>query len=343
MNNYLNLPNIPSNLMGNVFLGCRGQGDCRSLTGKVLLTVIMVDDSESSWNVLAISDYKKKQAAATAKLQAEAKRYGVSLNIGMHYLRSRIEGTFSIQDFSGWVSKALRGAGLPQEEEVIPMLRRNAGVKEAAIIFAVNRPGRAFAIARNIQKAFEYTIVYGEDADYRHELLHLFGAKDFYYPADVKKIAEKYFSDSIMMRTYGDVKVDELTAYLVGWTDKVSDKIQRFLTETSWVTQQYINDACKSETKTGFGTILYGKAVYTGDLAAGLPHGKGKLVWPSGNTYEGEWKNGAVHGRGVMTWKEIKNTYSGEWKNWKRHGYGTYTYADGRTLSGRWEEDTYKG
>ena len=236
MNNYLNLPNIPSNLMGNVFLGCRGQGDCRSLTGKVLLTVIMVDDSESSWNVLAISDYKKKQAAATAKLQAEAKRYGVSLNIGMHYLRSRIEGTFSIQDFSGWVSKALRGAGLPQEEEVIPMLRRNAGVKEAAIIFAVNRPGRAFAIARNIQKAFEYTIVYGEDADYRHELLHLFGAKDFYYPADVKKIAEKYFSDSIMMRTYGDVKVDELTAYLVGWTDKVSDKIQRFLTETSWVT-----------------------------------------------------------------------------------------------------------
>ena len=343
MSNYSNLPNIPSNLMSNVFLNCRGQGDCRTLTGKVLLAVILVDDSESRWNAAAIEAYKKKQAAVTLKLQAEARNYGVSLNVGIHYLRSRIEGTVSIQNFTEWVSRALKGAGLPQEEEVIPMLRRNAGVKEAAMLFVVNRPGRAFAIEQRVQKAFEYTILYGEDTDYRHELLHLFGAKDFYYPAEVKKIAEKYFPDSIMLKTYGNVRVDELTAYLVGWTDRVSEKMKNFLVETSWLTQQYINDACRTETKTGVGTIRLGDAVYTGDLVAGIPQGKGKLVWPNGNTYEGDWQNGAAHGRGVMTWKELKNTYAGEWKKWKRHGYGTYTYADGKKLSGRWEEDVYKG
>ena len=343
MSNHLNLPNIPNHLISNVFLNCRGQGDCRSLTGNVLLAVIMVDDSESRWTAAAMEAYQKKQAAATSKLQAEAKSYGASLNVGIHYLRSRIQGTLSIQNFTGWVSKALAGAGLPPEEEVIPMLRHNAGVKEAAVIFVVNRPGRAFAIEQNVQKAFEYTILYGEDTDYRHELLHLFGAKDFYYPAEVKRIAAKYFPNSIMISSGGNVRVDELTAYLVGWTNQVSDRMKKFLVETLDFTQQSINDACKAETKTGTGTIRLGDAIYTGDLVAGIPQGKGKLVWPSGNFYEGEWQNGAANGRGVMTWKKENNTYAGEWKNWKRHGYGVYTYADGTKRSGRWEEDQYKG
>ena len=60
---------------------------------------------------------------------------------------------------------------------------------------------------------------------------------------------------------------------------------------------------------------LDGGLRYKGDVRAQVPHGIGRLVWPSGDVYEGEFKNG------------------------KRHGQGKRVNADGSIYTGSYEED----
>ena len=44
------------------------------------------------------------------------------------------------------------------------------------------------------------------------------------------------------------------------------------------------------------------KGTYAGDLKSGKRHGTGKMVYDSGNTYEGGFKNDKFDGKGVYTW-----------------------------------------
>ena len=61
--------------------------------------------------------------------------------------------------------------------------------------------------------------------------------------------------------------------------------------------------------------MLDGGLRYKGAVRAQVPHGLGKLVWPSGDVYEGNFKNG------------------------KRHGKGKRVNADGSFYKGEYEED----
>jgi hypothetical protein len=44
------------------------------------------------------------------------------------------------------------------------------------------------------------------------------------------------------------------------------------------------------------------EGTYTGDLSNGKRHGVGKMVYDSGNTYEGGFKDNLMHGKGLYTW-----------------------------------------
>ncbi len=35
-----------------------------------------------------------------------------------------------------------------------------------------------------------------------------------------------------------------------------------------------------------------------------VKHGKGKMVWASGDQYEGDWKDGLIHGSGVFEYAD---------------------------------------
>lgn len=69
-----------------------------------------------------------------------------------------------------------------------------------------------------------------------------------------------------------------------------------------------------------------GVHTYEGDFKAGLPEGKGKYTWPSGDYYYGGWKKGLKEGKGELHrfengkesmvtgyWK--KGNYRGEYEN----------------------------
>ena len=64
---------------------------------------------------------------------------------------------------------------------------------------------------------------------------------------------------------------------------------------------------------------LDGGLSYKGEIRAQVPHGFGKLKWPSGDVYVGYFVNG------------------------KRHGRGKRTNADGSFFEGDYEEDQPSG
>ena len=35
--------------------------------------------------------------------------------------------------------------------------------------------------------------------------------------------------------------------------------------------------------------VFKNKTIYSGEILNGRPDGKGRLLWPNGDTYEGDW------------------------------------------------------
>ena len=73
------------------------------------------------------------------------------------------------------------------------------------------------------------------------------------------------------------------------------------------------------------------KDVYVGQLKALCPHGKGKLIFSNGSTYEGEWDMGKRHGKGKFITSNVQSVqsaptpkvllvYDGDWVQDKQTG-----------------------
>jgi hypothetical protein len=67
-------------------------------------------------------------------------------------------------------------------------------------------------------------------------------------------------------------------------------------------------------------------------------HGKGLMIWPSGDRYEGWYKDNREDGLGTFTWS-TGDRYEGSWKQGKPHGLGVKTNADGTLFhEGQWKD-----
>ena len=59
----------------------------------------------------------------------------------------------------------------------------------------------------------------------------------------------------------------------------------------------------------------------------GKMQGRGTMVWPQGERYDGEWLNGREHGRAVFTWPDL-TFFDGVWREGVRHGFGVFSPAN---------------
>lgn len=360
------LPSIPEELTDHVFLNARAAGISSKLVGDVRVIVIFVTNPSSSWTYEEMTEVQTGHEAMTAEILAEAASYGVSLNLSMEYHLATVDMELPDDDTDAWADTTLASVGLPPSTTASADLEAEYGVDEAPILFYLNHSGRAYALPYQHGDHSEYAFFFNADEGavrYRHELYHLFGAKDFYYPAEVTSAAENYFPNSTMLVSEEAV-TDDLTAYLIGWTDTPSDSALAFLNDTAHLTAEYMAEQNDHETFTGYVTdYADADGTYTGYLDFGVPHGFGSKVWNDGRSYEGDWDYGTFHGKGTYTWPngnsytgEFTNgrlngegtliwyngdTFTGEWVEGQRTGYGTYTWADGSTRSGYWENDEF--
>lgn len=77
-----------------------------------------------------------------------------------------------------------------------------------------------------------------------HELFHLFGAADYYYPPVIRAAAKQWLPGSIMN---GGMVIDDLTRFVIGWDSALTKNAEGFLKATLGVTAKDIEDALKAE------------------------------------------------------------------------------------------------
>lgn len=80
---------------------------------------------------------------------------------------------------------------------------------------------------------------------------------------------------------------------------------------------------------------------YTGENL-GLEKHSGKLVFDTGDSYDGEWNKEVIDGNGKYLYQSI-GEYEGQFVDGQRFGDGKFVWEDGSTYVGKWENDKING
>ena len=94
----------------------------------------------------------------------------------------------------------------------------------------------------------------------------------------------------------------------------------------------------------GQGKMIYTTGdIYNGNWNEDKRDGFGKMRYANGSYYEGEWKNNFKHGKAKRYKLKEGNIYIGEIKKGKLHGKGTMRYINGNVYEGTWNEGRQHG
>lgn len=350
-------PGVPEELQDNVFLKTRYGGSCESLTGKVHITVLFVSDPGAIWSDEEIALEQQNINAIVETIRADAASFGAELTLSVSCHKT-FSTALDITNLNPWYNNALAALDLPDISQVNRHLEEAKGVDAAPVIFFTKRAGRSTAVSQSaLGTGKEYATIYQSSISFYHELCHIFGAKDFYYPEKVEAIADDILGTTIMKDSASGV-IDSLTAYLMGWNSSPDDKAMAFLNATKDITSADMSEAHSLETHTGqVENFRIGDTVYTGNLVngwldgqgrmerdgavwegtwvGGQLHGKGTFIGINGNRYDGDFVYGSIHGQGKYTYED-GSSYEGAWENGQRHGHGTYNWPNGNSYTGDW-------
>ena len=210
-----------------------------------------MDNSLSTWTDSSVSEMLSGVWKDASYLEQQASRYGVYLKITVSSDRLSVPR----DQESRWLDYLLETRyrnPAHNLSEVGAYFASSGGYDQCCFLFYFNTPGRCVCYSAkrpNSTTVNEYAMFYPTTMDSErsaaHELYHLFGAVDYYIPARVKTAAEKYFPNASML--IGRREMDELTAYLIGWTDSYSASALSFMKEVADVTRAEADAALSVE------------------------------------------------------------------------------------------------
>ncbi|MCL1913729.1 MAG: hypothetical protein FWG10_07625 [Eubacteriaceae bacterium] len=243
----------------SVFEPDQNAGSSKRLIGKCMLFNVFFNDKESAWDPEAQASLQSLQNEAFRYLESQAAFYGQDLSISStnagnaEYFDIGIaipigdEWDFWADDFFkestsyGSVNNFLEGlkAGYP-------------GYDNYGIIMNVNKKGHSYSLIcdpfyeehenfyaerivafHSTDETYEFAL---SSATIAHELLHLFGAVDLYFPFDWDseriQLAFTYFPFELMrylpMDDINDAYISVFTAFRIGWRNTLPSKLHIF-------------------------------------------------------------------------------------------------------------------
>ena len=236
------------NLAGNDAL-LRENGSAAVLTGPVGIYHIFVSEDIAGWSEGEIEQVLNDVEEALLFLDYQAQLHGYELVFQQEAVQVVYEAGVP-SDLTAdpqWTERILQATGAMNGNDLAADLGDRWGVEHVLIALHVNKPGLSYALAylpgADPNYMAERVILFTEYPDgrptapatYAHEVLHLFGACDLYFPTDTddsrRQLAERLFPDDIMLRVDYDLDnltVNDFTAYRVGWLEGLREAYQTF-------------------------------------------------------------------------------------------------------------------
>ncbi len=237
-------------------IGCN-----RILGGIITVNCFYVDDDESRWSLNEINDFEENQVAPALKfLEAQAKKWNVNLELKIQ--RYHTDLTEYSTKYNGIVNKNLDDGG--STKDVFNQMAVNMGYESDSdmvikqqgenlydtdiYLMLLNKNGVSFArnitsdvvssnygyalaehtiiFSRDLENSIYGTFFEGRSATIAHEILHLFGAEDYYIEEKRLALANKYYYNDIMVlntRNMSKLEVSDITAFSVGWSREIPE------------------------------------------------------------------------------------------------------------------------
>lgn len=226
--------------------------NCRKLAGTPVVVLIFLDDNESRWEkdeVLAFTE--EHVLVGLDYLEKNAQKWGVELDFVVESYATSLSG-YEIK-YEGTVNPNLHNGG--STKDVLDHAAADIGCKDNwelysyyksqypndDIIFLnfLNKPGISYtrnAISAGYLEYTEHCVLFADllggssvrkdgsrASTIAHEILHLFGAEDYYVTLSREILANQAYPHDIMLWQYERIRENTLgdcTAYSVGWTDE---------------------------------------------------------------------------------------------------------------------------
>lgn len=239
-----------ASMFRHFYLRGKNLGPSIRMTGDVALVNLLIDDGGSLWTPGMRGKYEHSVKEAMRELSRQAAQRGVSLNLKSYSLPVKPQpGQKS--DRNPRLLKALRAGSFTELHRFYCL---NLRCDDAAILQVFNEKSRSSAVMSSTRLGDEYCSIYYTSRGFEprtimHELCHLFGAPDYYFPDFVKEAANRWLPGSLMC---GGTRVDDLTAYLIGWTKSLTDPAYQFLKATRAMDEDRFKAALDAEWKKAY-------------------------------------------------------------------------------------------
>ena len=215
----------------------KNRGPDRELRGRVLLCTVFVNTPSFRWE-----DGKERDAAletvkeAAGYLMKCAAEENVSLDISTFIQKDLEAPSDVIRNNPGkrWLLRFIRERSAVTLNGWERKMAAKTGNDSVVPVFLVKQEGISYANVASFPFDQEYVVLYWKSAKKYtlvHELLHVYGAIDYYYPDRLMTLAHESFGESVMLSSRSGV-IDEFTRYLIGWKREKTDRICRFLKMT---------------------------------------------------------------------------------------------------------------